>query len=578
MHHYFESITNTYGDSLPGYFARVIDQSTQNTVALAADNNGTPIVTVSGVENMAKTDIYGNISFYVEPGTYRLDIYYPNTTSLAYSVPDVAMNSGKGPPGEDGEPGGIGPQGPVGPKDYSPKSAINSFLPLLTWLTSYNQATGGQTLFYDFGSSVGNGAALGDQATTQNPGAYFFTRAKAFFDPTNIYDFSRNNGSVDGSILLEMRNKWVDTIAPTAPKVSFGVPGMNDFQISGFNTGETFNPTSGSPAFLRDLLRKAQQVGCLVVLSTTPHPHVDRLDYDFFANNPGVPMAYPTFVSGPVPASAVIPSKTNAIPTITWKGVPIRVDARFLRGNEMIRRVAAEFGVPVIDAERKQFDLLAAGYTYTEMYGDAEIVHPNLWAIQQTYHAAIDDLFDGMANDGVLSAQPSAIGPRLGVNADETMPYVMRVAPTNGDGIALFEKQDGTDALTIDAAGNVDQVAGDTIRLAPKLLRRSGRDPSLGVPQDGFSGEANTSAAQSITVPPNSHGIMWVGAFRSDLGRRTALVTFYADQTTVTIGPDFGAVGEPVTPLYSRSVSGLTATFTPTGANTTLKIRLADAW
>jgi len=111
MHHYFEAITNKSGDSLPGYFARVVDPATQNTVTLAADNNGTPIVTTSGVENAAKTDENGNVSFYVPPGTYHLDIYAQNATSFIMRVPNVAMNSGQGPQGIPGEPGEPGPQG-----------------------------------------------------------------------------------------------------------------------------------------------------------------------------------------------------------------------------------------------------------------------------------------------------------------------------------------------------------------------------------------------------------------------------------------------------------------------------------
>jgi len=108
MHHFFEAITNTAGDSLIGYFARVIDRTTQNTVTLSSDDNGTPIVTVSGVENMAKSDAYGNLSLYVVPGTYHLDIYAPNTTSFLYRVSDVAMNSTKGDPGPQGEQGNPG--------------------------------------------------------------------------------------------------------------------------------------------------------------------------------------------------------------------------------------------------------------------------------------------------------------------------------------------------------------------------------------------------------------------------------------------------------------------------------------
>lgn len=105
MHHYFEAITNTSGDSLVGYFGRVINRTNNNTVTLASDDNGTPIVVVSGIENMAKTDNFGNLDFYVEPGTYDLEIYAPNATSLIMRVPNVAMDSGKGEKGDEGKPG-----------------------------------------------------------------------------------------------------------------------------------------------------------------------------------------------------------------------------------------------------------------------------------------------------------------------------------------------------------------------------------------------------------------------------------------------------------------------------------------
>jgi len=108
MHHYFEAITNTAGQSLIGYFARVINPATQAVVTLASDNNGTPISVVSGVANMAKTDDFGNVSLYVEPGTYNLEIFGPDAVSFLFRVPNVAMSSSQGPEGPEGPPG---PQG-----------------------------------------------------------------------------------------------------------------------------------------------------------------------------------------------------------------------------------------------------------------------------------------------------------------------------------------------------------------------------------------------------------------------------------------------------------------------------------
>jgi hypothetical protein len=113
MHHYFEALTNTSGESLIGYFARVIDPTTQATVTLASDESGTPIATVSGVADMAKTDDYGNIDFYVEPGIYHLDIYATDSTTFRFRVPNVGMQSVQGEQGPQGEKGDPGPAGNV---------------------------------------------------------------------------------------------------------------------------------------------------------------------------------------------------------------------------------------------------------------------------------------------------------------------------------------------------------------------------------------------------------------------------------------------------------------------------------
>jgi hypothetical protein len=119
VNHYFESITNTSGDSLIGYYARVINPSSLAVVPLSADNSGTPISVVSGIVNMAITDAYGNLSFYVEPGTYHLDIYAPNGTTFVFRVENIAMNSTKG------DTGGPGPTGPAN-ASYTAVSAIGA--------------------------------------------------------------------------------------------------------------------------------------------------------------------------------------------------------------------------------------------------------------------------------------------------------------------------------------------------------------------------------------------------------------------------------------------------------------------
>lgn len=90
MYHYFNAITNKAGDALVGYFVRALD-SNGDAVSIYADENATPIVSVSGIADMAKVDANGNASFYIESGTYDLAIYAPDSTTLYLTVRDLPM-------------------------------------------------------------------------------------------------------------------------------------------------------------------------------------------------------------------------------------------------------------------------------------------------------------------------------------------------------------------------------------------------------------------------------------------------------------------------------------------------------
>lgn len=89
MYKYVNAFTNRSGDSLPGYFARLYD-STGTEVDIFADNNGTPISTVSGVSNAALSDDNGMFRWYVENGIYDIKFYDANDTFVT-SEPGVPM-------------------------------------------------------------------------------------------------------------------------------------------------------------------------------------------------------------------------------------------------------------------------------------------------------------------------------------------------------------------------------------------------------------------------------------------------------------------------------------------------------
>lgn len=90
MFHFFEPIRDTKGRALIGYYVRLVDGS-GNGVSLYADSNSTPIISVSGVADAAIVDSDGNANFYCNVGTYTINTYATDSTTLVKTVVDVPM-------------------------------------------------------------------------------------------------------------------------------------------------------------------------------------------------------------------------------------------------------------------------------------------------------------------------------------------------------------------------------------------------------------------------------------------------------------------------------------------------------
>lgn len=90
MFKYTNAFTNRSGDSLAGYFARVFD-SNGNQADIFADDNGTPIDTISGVANAALSDENGMFRWYVAGGTYDIRFYDANDVFVAPAEIGVPM-------------------------------------------------------------------------------------------------------------------------------------------------------------------------------------------------------------------------------------------------------------------------------------------------------------------------------------------------------------------------------------------------------------------------------------------------------------------------------------------------------
>jgi hypothetical protein len=76
MFHWFDIVQNTRGDVLPGWQIECVELADGETVVpIFADENGTPIASVTGATNRAVSDENGNYFFFVPSGTYSLKFY-----------------------------------------------------------------------------------------------------------------------------------------------------------------------------------------------------------------------------------------------------------------------------------------------------------------------------------------------------------------------------------------------------------------------------------------------------------------------------------------------------------------------
>ena len=92
MFHFYQAIQNRSGDALAGYYVQAVN-AVDTIVTLASDNSGTPIITTSGIANMAKVGTNGMVSFYIADGNYTIKIFAPDGTTLRETYPDVPMAS-----------------------------------------------------------------------------------------------------------------------------------------------------------------------------------------------------------------------------------------------------------------------------------------------------------------------------------------------------------------------------------------------------------------------------------------------------------------------------------------------------
>jgi hypothetical protein len=410
--------------------------------------------------------------------------------------------------------------------------------------------------------------------------------------------------------------------------------GMNDFQMSNFNTNLTY------PGAYQDLIAAINTIhnaGADVVIMTSPHPSVVLCGqmagntgiYQFFDLNTSFPQNYPTFVAAPVSDTQVIPSVANSTTTtdfLGW-GTPITLDTRFLRGNEeQYHSAATQTGSLIIDAEYYWKEAITEEVIATGSMTGAEqalfnqtpveqCVHPNDLGHAMSYHRAIDDATASLGNEtaqggvnpanviGYQTINGNATGnslndatppvPAIGVldiyspyNDETTTPLRVSVRTGAADGNGSKAEQQ---ALTVDPA------TGDLITWAASQQGFRWHGPTtyntaayFYAPDYGgvvgamhtttYSGTFNVGASGTVNIPiaATSGGTARITSFLTGvIPGQTAEVKFYANSTGVCLGVVntlYGASG----PYFSLGTSGLDIVITNVNANTNYQIALDE--
>ena len=89
-------------------------------------------------------------------------------------------------------------------------------------------------------------------------------------------------------------------------------------------------------------------------------------------------------------------------------GVEVPASYRHLRVNESLRRIAADTGAVLVDAEKYWLRAVAT-YGLAALFNTNEYAHPNLLGHQQSYWLAIDELVNSFSRAS-LQAAPSPAG------------------------------------------------------------------------------------------------------------------------------------------------------------------------
>lgn len=291
-------------------------------------------------------------------------------------------------------------------KGDAPQSLATAMPNLMRALQTYDEGAPATLRFGALGSSVWVGATLPDP-TTQNPGRVLYDQLLTVINRLGNITTTFTNGAENGSVAND--GALTDYAALKAAAggpltVLFLGYGMNDGMTTAYHRDQTLpgyyrGRGKNKSSAMRTILEMAVGDGTDVILTTSPFPHSTRTPW----TNAVSPINFPS-------GGVAIPALTlgGSVQTSDWLNMGSSVPAsyRHMRINEATRQAAADFGLPLLDAERYWMRALAI-YGEDALFNVGEYAHPNLLGHQQSYGLASADFVNGLRRPTLACSPPT---------------------------------------------------------------------------------------------------------------------------------------------------------------------------
>lgn len=443
-----------------------------------------------------------------------------------------------------------------------------------------------QVRVHCYGSSVG----LLTMSNGLTVGQHFFNQLKRVFDYQNVRNFTFYQGCVNGHSLSDLviddpTNDITDAITADGgnPQLAIIMMGMNDQQISLYNSGATYPFVYTN---LRAAIARLHNLGCSVIVCTSVHTDTDHLTYLL---DPLLNQIYPTAIAAPVSAAAMIPPASASVINYAFGGSVINIDYRAKRVNEGMRRAAIDTGACVCDVELYHFKAIATyGVTNyaniaTSIYGNpSQLVHPAPFGMDVTYGIAVNDFCNSLAYSGGADHSGAQNFTRLGLNFEGAPTATIHIqqesaslptqqwrdtagalrAEVNTSGLLKLYNAAGTQVTTFDPN------ASSGIR---NQETRTAQGSSF---LDFVGGFPNVSGNQDVLMPNDSAGTLEMIANQGGIGRQHSMHRWRATAGTLTV--DGAVFNDGAVVINAFAGSGLNFRMTCAAANTFIAYRVVS--